>query len=396
VAPTARAQPAAGSRLAELEAERDALASQVERRHAQVDGLDERARALRDERRTAEARLQEIEAELSLAVERYNEAVVVHEQVQAERARTQAELDELSQEVATTQARVIDHARRLHKLGPSVEFSLLLAGDDPADVGFRSTSLRMIIGSEQVGVEALEAATARTSALEARLVEQEATAAVAAARVEAELVEVEASYARHETELAALAATLAQVRAVEAAERSALDADESALQTREDELAEERARLEAARERERRTAQQAVRRTPSTPTTTPTPQQPARPSAEPRRSAQVAVDTALAQVGKPYRWGGTGPNAFDCSGLTSYAWRAAGVTIPRTSRAQFGGLTRISRGALQPGDLVFYNSPISHVALYAGGDTIVEASRAGVPVRTARLSARSPVGYARP
>ncbi|MEX2550182.1 MAG: NlpC/P60 family protein, partial [Nitriliruptoraceae bacterium] len=142
--------------------------------------------------------------------------------------------------------------------------------------------------------------------------------------------------------------------------------------------------------------QQAAQQTPSAPTTR-APTQPApEPSAGPRRSAQVAVDTALAQVGKPYRWGGTGPNAFDCSGLTSYAWRAAGVTIPRTSRAQFSGLTRISRGDLQPGDLVFYNSPISHVAVYTGGDTIVEASRAGVPVRTARLSTRSPVGYARP
>lgn len=106
--------------------------------------------------------------------------------------------------------------------------------------------------------------------------------------------------------------------------------------------------------------------------------------------------TALAQVGKPYRWGATGPNAFDCSGLTSYAWRAAGVTIPRTSRSQYGGLQRVSRSQLQPGDLVFYNSPISHVAMYIGGDTIVEASRTGIPVRTASLSRRSPVGYARP
>jgi len=110
----------------------------------------------------------------------------------------------------------------------------------------------------------------------------------------------------------------------------------------------------------------------------------------------VAVATALAQVGKPYLWGATGPNAYDCSGLTSSAWRAAGVTIPRTSRGQFSGLRRVSRAQLQPGDLVFYNSPISHVAMYVGGDTIVEASRSGIPVRTSSLSRRSPVGYARP
>jgi cell wall-associated NlpC family hydrolase len=95
--------------------------------------------------------------------------------------------------------------------------------------------------------------------------------------------------------------------------------------------------------------------------------------------------------------GAAGPDAFDCSGLTSYAWAAAGVTIPRTSAAQYQGLRKVSRSELQPGDLVFYHSPISHVAMYVGNDTIVEAARSGIPVRTASLSSRSSmVGYARP
>jgi peptidoglycan DL-endopeptidase CwlO len=110
----------------------------------------------------------------------------------------------------------------------------------------------------------------------------------------------------------------------------------------------------------------------------------------------VAVSTALAQLGKPYVWGAAGPSSFDCSGLTSYSWRAAGVTIPRTSSGQYSGLTRVSRAQLQPGDLVFEYSPVSHVSMYIGNNTIVEASRPGVPVRTASLSSRSPVGYARP
>jgi peptidoglycan DL-endopeptidase CwlO len=117
-----------------------------------------------------------------------------------------------------------------------------------------------------------------------------------------------------------------------------------------------------------------------------------------RASADVAVQTALAQLGKPYQWGGSGPNSFDCSGLTSYAWRAAGVTLPRTSGAQYAGTRRISRAELQPGDLVFYHSPISHVAMYIGNGQVVEAPNSGnnVRIRSDGLTRRGIVGFGRP
>jgi peptidoglycan DL-endopeptidase CwlO len=111
---------------------------------------------------------------------------------------------------------------------------------------------------------------------------------------------------------------------------------------------------------------------------------------------EQAVEAALDQVGTPYRWGGNTPSGFDCSGLTSWAYGEAGVTIPRTSRAQLSQLTRVSRSNLQPGDLVFYNSPVSHVAMYVGDGEIVEAPRRGLDVRVRKLADRSPVGYARP
>jgi peptidoglycan DL-endopeptidase CwlO len=74
------------------------------------------------------------------------------------------------------------------------------------------------------------------------------------------------------------------------------------------------------------------------------------------------------------------------------------VTIPRSSSAQYSGLRRVNRSQLQPGDLVFYYSPISHVAMYIGNGQIVEASTYGTPVRVTSMvgSRRSPVGYARP
>ena len=76
-------------------------------------------------------------------------------------------------------------------------------------------------------------------------------------------------------------------------------------------------------------------------------------------AAQMAVDTALAHIGDPCVWAAGGPNAFDCSGLTQYAYAAAGVRLPHSSKAQSAMGTAVSRSALQPGDLVFFRSPVS-------------------------------------
>jgi len=113
--------------------------------------------------------------------------------------------------------------------------------------------------------------------------------------------------------------------------------------------------------------------------------------------AARAVEVALAQLGKPYRWGAGGPHRFDCSGLTSYAWAAAGVTLPRSSRMQYAGTTRISRSELEPGDLVFYHSPISHVAMYIGDGKVVESPNSGnnVRIRHDGLTRRGVVGFGR-
>jgi peptidoglycan DL-endopeptidase CwlO len=107
--------------------------------------------------------------------------------------------------------------------------------------------------------------------------------------------------------------------------------------------------------------------------------------------AARAVAFALRQRGKPYRWGAEGPGAFDCSGLTWAAWRAAGVTIPRTAAGQLAALPRI-RGRLQPGDLLIYPSrgpSRRHVAMVVGRGRMVEAPGRGIPIRSTSI----PPGY---
>jgi cell wall-associated NlpC family hydrolase len=102
-------------------------------------------------------------------------------------------------------------------------------------------------------------------------------------------------------------------------------------------------------------------------------------------AAQAAVNTALAQVGDPYVWGAAGPNAFDCSGLTQYAYAAAGVALPHSSGMQAGMGIPVSRSQLQPGDLVFFYSPVSHVGMYIGNGMMVHASTSGQPVKVVSL-----------
>ena len=117
--------------------------------------------------------------------------------------------------------------------------------------------------------------------------------------------------------------------------------------------------------------------------------------------ARAAVRWALAQLGDAYRWGATGPDTFDCSGLTSSAYRAAGVGIPRVSRAQWGAGPHVAVANLLPGDLVFYaDNPadpatIHHVGLYIGNGLMVHAPHTGDVVRVASIWRESFAGATR-
>lgn len=113
-------------------------------------------------------------------------------------------------------------------------------------------------------------------------------------------------------------------------------------------------------------------------------------------NARAAIAAGYSKLGTPYQWGGSGPGSFDCSGFTSYAWRAAGVNLPHSSRAQYASTKRVSRDDLQPGDLVFFGSPIHHVGMYIGGGNMLDASTYGRPVAVRSINRRGYVGAGRP
>lgn len=113
--------------------------------------------------------------------------------------------------------------------------------------------------------------------------------------------------------------------------------------------------------------------------------------------AQTAVRAALSQLGVPYRYGMSSPGrAFDCSGLTTYAWARAGVGLPRNSRRQYNALTKIPKQLAQAGDLVFTGSPIHHVGIYLGNGTMVHAPQTGDVVKVSAVRWGNVVGVVRP
>ncbi|MEU1480172.1 NlpC/P60 family protein [Streptomyces sp. NPDC005760] len=97
--------------------------------------------------------------------------------------------------------------------------------------------------------------------------------------------------------------------------------------------------------------------------------------------AAKALAFARAQIGKPYVWGATGPDSYDCSGLTQAAWKAAGVDLPRVTYDQVNAGTTVSLADAQPGDLVFFYDDISHVGLYIGNGMMIHAPKPGAYVR---------------
>ncbi|AEW96500.1 MULTISPECIES: C40 family peptidase [Streptomycetaceae] len=119
-------------------------------------------------------------------------------------------------------------------------------------------------------------------------------------------------------------------------------------------------------------------------------------SRTPSAPGEQAIAYAFAQLGKPYVWGATGPDSFDCSGLTSQAWAHAGRAIPRTSQEQWADLPKVPLDLLRPGDLIVYFPGATHVALYIGDGLVVQAPRPGGVVKVSPIAANPVLGAVRP
>jgi cell wall-associated NlpC family hydrolase len=317
-------------------------AAEVERR---IDSLDTQVGLAVEDFRQAQLELQEAEQRLA--------------DVAARAEREQARLDEARRNVSGVVAAA-------YRRGGGQQLMSLIGTQDPQTYLQRAASLDRVAKGQADVVEAAQAA---------RRDLEEAQAAAAQ--------ELEAKKAV-ERELAERRASI---------EKQLRDQQSLLEGLRE----QERQRVEAAREAAARQAAvpRASRDRVSAAAVTPTDVAPVYSGPASGRAA-IAVQEAYNQLGKPYQWGADGPDSFDCSGLTSFVWAKAGVSLPHSSRAQYASGRKVSRDQIQPGDLVYFGSPIHHVGIYVGNGNMISATRTGQPVKMQPAFRSDFVGATRP
>jgi cell wall-associated NlpC family hydrolase len=306
----------------------------------------------------------QLERDFEIVVERYN---LVHEELvtlQAQIGRSELEVRDIERRMRVRRATAVTLATELYKNGRTIALEGVLAADSLAELDTRVSYLET---STSVHAKVFERLAVDRSELDKKIELLDAERAKALAAQE----EIDGLRARIEAKVAAQEGEVSELRAaIEAAER--------------------RAAAEAAR----RSAAERAATVVSTPTLVTSAV--AYPEPASNSGAQAAVDAALSQVGKPYQWGASGPDSYDCSGLTLWAWARGGRSLPHNSGAQYSATARVDRADLEPGDLLFFGSPIHHVGMYIGNGQMVEAPYSGASVRVNSIARSDYVGAGRP
>jgi cell wall-associated NlpC family hydrolase len=319
-----------------------------------------------------EKEIEVLATKASIAVEDYNAAQVSLEETQERVRSAEAKIESAQADLARFTDVMSAFSAAAYRSGGFGDMVTLLTAEDGDAFMSRATTLGMLAERRTGQMRDLTAARNRLAQARKQADQDLQTQQRLEASLKARKGEIERMLAQQQ-------ALLSSVKAEERAEAARVAAAKRAQQLR---LAQERAaRAAAARQAQAATAAKGSKA-------------PANISASGRASAAIAY--AQRQIGKPYRWGGAGPNSFDCSGLTMRAWGAAGVSLAHSSRAQYSSGRKVSRNELQPGDLVFFGKPIHHVGIYVGGGMMIHAPQTGKNVTYASIGRGDYVGAIRP
>jgi peptidoglycan DL-endopeptidase CwlO len=296
-------------------------------------------------------RLESLNRQADQQVEEYLQAKLAVERTRGSIRILQGQLGGVRSQLTDARASIAARAAVAYVQGPATDVASLLGAGDPTEALERAQLLDLLATHDADQVQTARAIERSMQARAAELASVERQQAAILARMADRKARIEQLVAQTEQ-------TLAQLRAAD------------------------RRRAAAA----------------SRPATT-TPPASSSPTPAPKAvSGNVAavIRYAYAQLGKPYQWGATGPGSFDCSGFTMMAWAQAGVSLPHSSQAQIGIGRRVTKSELQPGDLIFRYSPISHVSLYVGNGQQIAATHTGSTVKLQSAFQGEIVGFSRP
>lgn len=346
---------------------------------------------------------------LDKAVEVYDQARITVGRSAARQKVLRAQVKVQQRNVATAKVTVSSFASSAYKAGGLTPMASLLDSGSPQNFLDEMATLNRLSRDQRRSLDQLVGAE-RTLAAQQREIGAELATQRSAEKTAADTkVQLQRDLAK--AQQLAKAEQLAKARAAQAqaAQAQAAKAHAAQAQAAKAQATKAQAQAPKAQAQAAKAQAQAANAPPATsgrppapsrptapPSASPTPAPPPPPTGPVSGSAATAVRFAYAQLGKPYGWGAAGPGAYDCSGLTMASWRAGGVSLPHSSEAQYGSSPHVSLTALQPGDLIFYGSPIHHVAIYIGGGQVIHAPVPGEVVRIAPMDLEPPVGAVRP
>ncbi len=301
-----------------------------------------------------------LDRRVEVAAEAYNEAADRLAGLRADMRTEQKRIAKATKRINALQTDLNSRAWSMYRSGPVTFIEVLLQSQDFDEFASTWDILTQLNSRDAKDVMALNAARAEARSARTALAKKEAAAKREVRYMAGRKANIESQLAQRKSMLRGLESEIAELKAAE------------------DALAAARVRAASASRSE----------------FTPVIERYFPPPTRAARSEVVSV--AMRYLGAPYHWGADGPNSFDCSGFTMFVFRQVGVSLPHNSGAQFGSGERVSRSDLQPGDLVFFGSPIHHVGIYVGGGSYIHSPRTGDVVRVAALDRGDYAGAVRP
>lgn len=286
-----------------------------------------------------------LDNKVEIASERYNDASVKYNNAIAKRQKAEVKLAATKKRLGVVQGHLNDRANSMYRQGSEGFLEVLFGAENFDEFASTWDVLQELNDQDASSAAELKKIKAEMASLTKTLKQQEAVAKSAKASMKADKDQIEGQLAERQNKLKGVEAEIKEIQR----------------------------REEAAAVRSQGGSTSSGNRRFPPPTRAP-------------RSEVVSI--AKRYLGAPYQWAAAGPNRFDCSGFTMFVYRQVGVSLPHSSRSQIYSGQRVSRGDLQPGDLVFFGSPIHHVGIYVGGGMYIHAPQTGDVVKISSLGGR--------